>query len=188
MRVRCKTGQFIGASGPRQTFLITVADIENSTTEVSAVEWVTPLSVKPPLFGIVISPNKRTYKMIKKAGVFTVNIPSTDILKETWWAGSHTGRRNRDKIAQAGLSIQKGKKNTDAVSVSEAIASFECEVVDEIAFGNYVLFVGEVQSLDAQEELFDTERGIWRPSKLKHIYRVGYDTFVTSENRTLPLE
>jgi flavin reductase (DIM6/NTAB) family NADH-FMN oxidoreductase RutF len=188
MKTDCKVSQFIGASGPRQTFLITVADSKNSVTEVIAVEWAIPLSVKPPLFGIVISPNKHSYKLIKKVGVFSVNIPSTNILKQAWWAGSHTGSRNKDKIAESGLTLQKGKTNVNAVTVDEAIASFECKVVDEMAVGNYVLFVGEVQSLDVQKEFFDSERGMWEPSKLKPILRVAYDIFVTSNNKTISLE
>jgi flavin reductase (DIM6/NTAB) family NADH-FMN oxidoreductase RutF len=188
MKKKCRTGQFVGASGPRQTFLITVADSEKNITEVTAVEWATPLSVRPPLFGIVISPNKRTYTLIKKTGVFTVNVPSIDILKQTWWAGSNTGSQNKDKIAESGLTLREGKTNTNAVSIDEANASFECKVVNEIAIGNYVLFIGEVQFLDVREELFDTERGMWDPSKLKSIYRVAYDSFVTNKNKTLPLK
>jgi len=187
MKTRCKTNDFIGVSGPRQTFLVTVADKDKEQTEVIAVDWSTPLSVRPPLFGISISPNKHAYELIRSTGVFTVNVPSKDILRETYWAGSHTGRRYKNKIEKAGLSSQVGEVNENAISIEEAIASFECKVVDEIETGNHVLFVGEVVSVSASDELFNTEKSMWYPEKLRNIYRVAYDNFVTANPEILSI-
>jgi flavin reductase (DIM6/NTAB) family NADH-FMN oxidoreductase RutF len=186
--MRCKTNDFIGVSGPRQTFLITLADKEKNETEVIAVDWATPLSVKPPLFGISLSRNKHSTDLIRSTGFFTVNIPSKDILNETYWAGTHTGRRYKDKIAETGLTVQSGEINDDAVSIQEAIASFECKVVNEIEVGNHLLFVGEVLSVTASDDLFDKEKSMWIPEKLRNIYRIAYDEFTVVNPGTLPLE
>jgi flavin reductase (DIM6/NTAB) family NADH-FMN oxidoreductase RutF len=165
-----------------------VADKHRGGNEVLAIEWATPLSVKPPLFGIAVSRNKHTHDVIRAAGAFTVNVPSTDILKEMWWAGSHTGRQHKDKIAASGLTSKPGSTDQNAVSILEAMASFECKVVDEIPLGDHTLFVGEVKSVEACEDLFDTARGMWYPDKLKNLYRVAYDVFVGSSNSVLKLE
>ncbi|MFW9886815.1 MAG: flavin reductase family protein [Candidatus Thorarchaeota archaeon] len=188
MKTKCRTNQFLGVSGPRQTYLISVANSKNDTKDVMAVEWATPLSIRPPLFGISISPNKHTYGLIKTAGVFTVNVPSADIVRETYWAGTHTGRRYKDKIAKAGLTSNPGKTDVNAVSIDEAIASFECKVVDEIKVGNHVLFVGEVLSVNASEDLFDIEKGAWYPERLRNIYRVAYKDFVTNSSGVLSMQ
>jgi len=187
MRHSCSRSHFSGVAAPRQTFLVTVADSSNGVTEVVAVEWAAPLSVRPPLFGISISPNKHTSQMIRSAGVFTVNVPSTDILKQTVWAGTHTGRRHKDKITAAGLTSQPSGRDVNAVSIGEAVASFECKVVNEIPVGNYVLFIGEVMSVDASDELFDRQRGAWHTEKIRSILRVAYDTYTTINRETLSL-
>jgi flavin reductase (DIM6/NTAB) family NADH-FMN oxidoreductase RutF len=74
------------------------------------------------------------------------------------------------------------------VPILEASASFECKVVDEITLGDHTLFVGEVRSVEACEDLFDRARGMWYPDRLKNIYRVAHDVFVGSSNSVLNLE
>jgi len=188
MKSPCNNSHFDGVSGPHQPFLVSVRDKQNGTEAVLAVEWATPLSVRPPLFGISVGPNKHTHDVIMRAGVFTVNVPSIEILKQTWWVGTHTGRQHTAKIADAGLTSQPGKTDAAAISIAEAIASFECKVVDEIKLGDHTLFVGEVRSVDASDELFDDAKGMWIPEKLKNIYRVGYEAFVGSSNSVLKTE
>ena len=185
MKINCNNRHFVGISGPQPTYLVTVADSEKDTTDIIAVEWATPLSVNPPLFGIVVSQNKNSHDMIKKAGVFTVNIPSVDIAKEMYWAGSHTGRKYKDKIAESGLTSRPGKINANSVSLEEAVGYFECKVVNEVKIGNNVMFIGEVQAAVASGDLFDTEKGMWYPDKLHNIYRVAHEYFVTNSTETL---
>jgi flavin reductase (DIM6/NTAB) family NADH-FMN oxidoreductase RutF len=48
-----------------------------------------------------------------------------------------------------------------------------------------VLFIGEVISVDASDELFDRQRGAWRTEKIKSILRVAYDTYTTTNMETL---
>jgi flavin reductase (DIM6/NTAB) family NADH-FMN oxidoreductase RutF len=180
MRTKCDTNAFIGLSGPHPTFLVTVNDPRNNNKAAIAVAWATPLSVKPPLFGIVISPNKATSDMIREAGVFTVNILPLDSIDEVWWAGTHTGRQYENKIAAAGLTEVPGRSDKNATSVQEAIASFECKLMNVIPIGNHTLFIGRVVSVDADEEYFDVKKGVWNPETARLIYHLASGAFLTN--------
>ncbi|MFW9871096.1 MAG: flavin reductase family protein [Candidatus Thorarchaeota archaeon] len=180
MRVRCDTNAFIAISGPRPTYLVTVNDPRNNNKAAIAVAWATPISVKPPLFGIIISPNKSSHNIISEAGVFTVNVLPLDALDELWWAGTHTGRQYENKIAAAGLTAVPGKTDKNATSVAEAIASFECKLKNVIPIGNHTLFIGEVVSVDASEDYFDAKKGQWIPETARLIFHHANDMFLTN--------
>ncbi len=181
MRTTCRKNAFISLSGPHPTFIITVADPESGKKSAITMAWTTPLSVRPPLFGIAITPRKATHDAIERAKVFTINIPSKDIQSETWWIGTHTGRNYDDKISAAGLTYLPGKIDKNAISIQEAIASIECRVVEQFSVGDHTLFVGEVVSVDASEEFFDIERGLWIPEAVERIFHLAYDVFVFSQ-------
>lgn len=180
MRSRCDTNAFIALSGPHPTYLITANDPRDNSKAAIAVAWATPLSVRPPLFGIVISPNKSSYNIVKEAGVFTVNIMPLNALSELWWAGTHTGRQYEDKITKAGLTPVPGKTDKNATSVEEAIASFECKVKNMVPIGNHTLIVGQVVSADAMEKFFDTKKGVWNPETARLIYHLANEAFLTN--------
>jgi flavin reductase (DIM6/NTAB) family NADH-FMN oxidoreductase RutF len=180
MRSNCKTNKFIALSAPQPAFLVTVSEAGGDKKSAIAVSWATPLSVRPPLFGIVISPNKASHDVIKKAGVFTVNILPLEAVSELWWAGSHSGRNYEDKVEEAGLTSTPGKIHENAISVEEAIASFECKIVNEVSVGDRTLFVGEVVYADASKEHFDIEKGMWIPGTTRLIHHLANDAFLTN--------
>jgi flavin reductase (DIM6/NTAB) family NADH-FMN oxidoreductase RutF len=180
MRLDCSTNDFIPLSGPHPTYLITANDPRNNNKAAIAVSWATPISVNPPLFGVVISPNKASDKVIQEAGIFTVNIMPLIAVDELLWAGSHTGRQYENKITAAGLTAVPGKTDKNATSVAEAIASFECKLKNVIPIGNHTLFIGEVVSVDADEEYFDIEKGNWIPDTAQLIFRQARDAFRTN--------
>jgi flavin reductase (DIM6/NTAB) family NADH-FMN oxidoreductase RutF len=168
-------------SGPRPTFVVTARDPTNNTESAMAVDWTTPISVKPPTFGVVISQHKKTHDIIKHAGVFSVNILPAEELDKVWWLGSHTGRKFEDKLSEAGLTTSEGNSDKNAISIDEAIATFECEVTKEVEVGGFTLFIGEVKSASASDAFFDKEKSMWVPESAKLIFRVANDVFVTNE-------
>ncbi|MFW9787290.1 MAG: flavin reductase family protein [Candidatus Thorarchaeota archaeon] len=180
MRAKCDTNAFIALSGPHPTYLITANDPRDNSKAAIAVAWATPLSVNPPLFGIVISPNKHSNAVIREAGVFTVNVLPLDALDELWWSGTHTGRQYENKITAAGLTEVPGKTDKNATSVKEAIASFECKLKNVVPIGNHTLFVGEVVSVDAYEDFFDVKKGVWNPDTARLIYHLASGAFLTN--------
>jgi flavin reductase (DIM6/NTAB) family NADH-FMN oxidoreductase RutF len=180
MRAKCNTNAFIALSGPHPTYLVTANDPRDNSKAAIAVAWATPLSVRPPLFGIVISPNKFSYNIVKEAGIFTVNVMPLNALSEVWWAGTHTGRQYEDKISGAGLTPVPGKTDKNATSVEEAIASFECKVKNMVPIGNHTLIVGQVVSVDAMEKFFDPKKGVWIPETARLIYHLANEAFLTN--------
>lgn len=180
MKRKCDTNTFITLSGPHPTYLVTVNDPRDNSKAAIAVAWATPISVNPPMFGVVISPNKASHAIIKEAGVFTVNILPLDVVDKIWWTGTHTGRQYENKITAAGLTAVPGKTDKNSTSVEEAIASFECKLKNVIPIGNHTLFVGEVISADASEDYFDVEKGLWIPETARLIFHHANDVFLTN--------
>lgn len=58
--------------------------------------WHTPISAKPPLYGVLISPKRYTYDLLEKEGGFTVNFLMHEQAQLIAQLGSTSGR-NIDK-------------------------------------------------------------------------------------------
>lgn len=180
MRSKCRTNDFIALSGPHLTYLVTANDPRNNNKAAITVSWATPISVNPPLFGIVISPNKASNSVIQEASMFTVNILPITAVDELLWAGSHSGRQYENKIKAAGLTAVPGRTDKNATSVAEAIASFECKLRNVVPIGNHTLFIGEVVYVDADENYFDFEKGIWIPETVQTLFYHARNVFRTN--------
>ncbi|TFG12666.1 flavin reductase family protein [Candidatus Thorarchaeota archaeon] len=177
----CNKSAFVGLSGPHHTLAVSVRDPQDNTDYAMAVEWTTPLSVDPPLFGIVISQDKKTHEVIKETGIFAVNILPVERLKEIWGLGTRTAKRQEDKLSRVGLTAVEGTANRHAISIEEAAASFECRVKDEIQMGGFTLFVGEVLAAQAADVVYDTREDMWVPENIGFIFHVASDVFVTNQ-------
>ncbi|TFF91548.1 flavin reductase family protein [Candidatus Thorarchaeota archaeon] len=181
MKKVMSTSSFMRMSGPQMTVIVTAMDPDSKDKKAAiTLAWTTPLSMKPPLFGVSIAPNRFSHDIIKRAGVFTVNIPPLDYLKETEWVGRHSGKKVEDKLAEAGLTTRPGKSSGHTISINEALASFECKLVDEVTTGDHTLFVGEVVHAEAADEFFDDKKG-WNFDKARLIYHAGKDVFITNK-------
>lgn len=180
-KTNCKKNAFIGMSGPHTTLVVSVRNPKDKTDSALAVEWSSPLSVNPPLFGIVVSKNKETHNIIREAGVFAVNILSAEDFEKIWWLGTHTGRRHEDKISEIGLTAIEGSFSEHAITIDEAAASFECKLLNEVPVGNFTLFIGEVMATKASDLFFDSEKNMWKPESIKFVFHVANDVFLTNE-------
>ncbi|MBI4026401.1 MAG: flavin reductase [Verrucomicrobia bacterium] len=91
---------------------------------------------------------------------FGVPFPSEQMGRETLHVGSHHGR-GRDTIAECGLATQPATV-VRALLIADAMANFECELVDVYRPGDCPLVIGKV--LAAHENADAT---------VKRLYTVG---------------
>ena len=83
---------------------------------------------KKPVYVVVVRPQRHTYEMIKKAGCFTVSIPTSAPLQaELAMAGTKSGR-DINKFEGQGLTAVPAQK-VDAPIVGECGLHFECRTV-----------------------------------------------------------
>jgi flavin reductase (DIM6/NTAB) family NADH-FMN oxidoreductase RutF len=116
------------------------------------VAWTAPLSMEPPLVGVVIHPQRHTADMIRFSEEFALNIPGPRLLKQTHFLGTLSGL-NTNKIEAAGLETF-GAMRIDAPLIEGCLAWIECGVQDVIKVGDHTLFVGRVVRVQALDEAY----------------------------------
>jgi flavin reductase (DIM6/NTAB) family NADH-FMN oxidoreductase RutF len=117
-----------------------------------AVGWITVASSDPLMFILGIDEEAHTFKMIKETGNFVVAFPHEGMSKETLHAGTCHGN-DRDKISEAGLRTQEAKF-IKAPLLADAVANFECELVDIIKPGDCGVIIGKVIAAHSNTDSF----------------------------------
>ncbi|MCM8805392.1 MAG: flavin reductase family protein [Candidatus Omnitrophica bacterium] len=126
---------------PEQVVLVTTRN-KQGKDNVMAVGWVAMASSEPVMFVLGIDQQACTYQNIIETKQFVVAFPSEKMAKETLFAGSVHGY-NRDKIRESGLRVQQASIVNAPVLV-DAVANFECELVEITMPGDCPLIVGKV--------------------------------------------
>jgi len=109
------------------------------------------LNTKPPILVLGLALGHFTTAGIRENGVFSVNIPSTDMVKVTDYCGLVSGHKH-DK---SGLfKVFYGKLKT-APMIEECRLTMECRLMQEIPFEPDGAFVGEIVAAYCDEEYMD---------------------------------
>lgn len=124
---------------PLRTYLI-VSGVEKPN--VMTADWVVPVSFEPQMLGVAIGHTRYTHSLIKDCGEFVVAVPTIELLKDVWTAGTLSGAKE-DKIKKLSLSLIESKK-VRVPSIRECQANIECRVVKEVETGDHTFFVGEI--------------------------------------------
>ncbi|AFK22347.1 flavin reductase family protein [Pyrococcus sp. ST04] len=138
-----------------------------------AADWVTVVSYDPFMIGVAIAPKRTTHGMIKKYGEFVVSVPSLEMLKDVWIAGTKKGP---SKLKEMSITLIPSKK-VKVPSIKEALANIECEVVDARDYGDHTWFVGKVVDFTYKEEAFKNGKPNLKAKFLAHLSWVEFVTF-----------
>jgi flavin reductase (DIM6/NTAB) family NADH-FMN oxidoreductase RutF len=125
---------------PLRTYLIVAGTLEKPNAMTA--DWVVPLSFEPALLGVSIGHQRYTNKLIRKQKDFVVAVPTLELLKDVWIAGTTSGA-NVNKAEKLSLTFVASKKVV-APSIKECQANIECKVVNEIEAGDHTFFIGEI--------------------------------------------
>ena len=111
----------------------------------ATVNWVTQTSFEPPMIAVSIEKNSHCIELIRKHGVFAINVYKAD---QRDLAGT-LGRRyaNRPDKFQ-GVAWAQGI--TGAPVLSDALGHLECRITGEVDSGDSVLFVAQVVEAGVQ--------------------------------------
>jgi len=116
---------------PRQVVLVCASSPDKAN--VTAVEWVMPVSEKPPTL---------TLDLICTSMEFVVAVPTEKMREAVLLCGTTSGKFI-DKFEEAHLTQARAKK-VSAPLVQEAYANLECKVLSYNNAGDHTLVVGEV--------------------------------------------
>ncbi len=148
---------------------------------VMTAAWAVPISLRPPLVGVSIAPQRFTHDLIKRSGQFALNIPGRALLEKVELCGTLSGHRVDDKFAAAGLTPLDALE-VDAPLIEECLGHLECALVEAITLGDHTLFVGEVIAIQAEKEAFD---GTWllEEEEAKPLHHLGGRFYALLEER-----
>lgn len=125
---------------PRNVVLVTsrYAGAQN----VWPMDWHTPLSIEPQLYGISITHGSYGAELVAKSGCFVVNFVPASWEQRILYCGSTSGR-DEDKFKGARLQTQQAR-SIDAPVLEGGYGWLECRVERVIGAGDHDLVVGRV--------------------------------------------
>lgn len=129
-----------------------VTTVFRGITNAAPVAWTAPLSMAPPLVGVVLHPHRHTADMIRFSEEFAINIPGPSLLKQTAFLGTLSGLQT-NKLEAAKLELFNGLR-VGAPLIEGCLAWIECGLVDVVPIGDHTLFVGKVVKAQALEEAY----------------------------------
>jgi len=147
-----------------------------------AVAWHAPVSVKPPLYGVSISPKRFTYQLIADSKEFGINFLPFEAAELVASVGGSKGGEI-DKFQR--FNIAKNKPVRTAVPILEAAyAAYECQLVDDRDYGDHRWLVGEIVAVHWLEEVFTPDEVIdW--DKVSPTLYLGNDLYITTSKDTI---
>ncbi len=130
-----------GRKYPEQVVLAITKNTEGRVN-LMAIGWVCIVSDEPPMFLVGIDDNAYTLELIRQNKEFVIAYPSSAMAKETLYVGTTHGH-SEDKGIKSGLKFTPAQK-VDVSLLADAVANFECRLVEITRPGNCPLVVGEV--------------------------------------------
>ena len=147
-----------------------------------AVAWHAPISLKPPLYGVSISPKRFTYQLIADSKEFGINFLPFEAAELVASVGGSKGSEV-DKFQR--FNIAKNKPVRTAVPILEdAYAAYECQLVDDRSYGDHRWLVGEIVAVHWLEEVFTPDEVI-DLDKVSSILYLGNELYVTTSKDTI---
>jgi len=133
---------------PRQALLVSSA--HNGRMNLTATNWVTPISISPPMIAVSLPNTGLTLKLVSRSKEFVVAVPHEGIKDALLLCLAASGR-HIDKFAESGLTAKKAD-TVSAPLISEALANVECKVNSIQSCGTNSLVTGEVFKTHFPEE------------------------------------
>lgn len=121
---------------------------------IITLAWAGIVCSEPPTLSISIRPHRYSYKLIKEQGEFVVNIPTTEIMKETDICGTVSGQ-NTDKFSLTKLTPEKAKVVKPPL-IKECPVNLECRVKDSIKLGTHEMFIGEILAVHVDKSVMSS--------------------------------
>lgn len=143
---------------------VVLLSVGSENPNIITLSWAANVCSKPPTIVIGIRPERHSYNMVKDAGEFVLNIPTTDLLEASIFAGTKSGR-DHDKFAECNLTPIPASK-VKAAMIKECPINVECKTKQVLSLGVHDLFIAEVVSVHIDEEVLN-EKGRFDASKAR---------------------
>lgn len=115
----------------------------NGKPNFMAVASCGEASAEPPMIAIAVRHQRYTHLGIRQNMTFSVNVPSTDLTRETDYCGIASGSKvNKTEVCQ--FKVFYGKLG-NAPLIAQCPINLECKVVHILDLGTHSLFIGRIE-------------------------------------------
>ena len=118
--------------------------------DFAAVAWTGVAASNPASVTIALQPHRYSLKGIYQNRTFSLNIPSSNLVKETDYCGLVSGK-DEDKVKECKFNVFYGNLKT-APLIEQCPINLECEVTQILDLGSHHLVVGKVAETYISEE------------------------------------
>ncbi len=133
---------------PMPNFL--VGAMVNGKPNIMTVAWGGMVCLEPPAACVSIGHARYTNSGIKQNKTFSINVPSTDLVKETDYCGIASGEHT-NKIKDCKFKIFYGKLKS-APMIEQCPVNLECSMIHMLDLGSHELIIGKIEEIYADEE------------------------------------
>lgn len=151
---------------PEQVVLAVTRNQEGRIN-LMAIGWMAIVSDEPPMFMLGIADHAYTLELIRENREFVVAYPAVSMAQATLYAGTVHGHKE-DKGARSGLTFIPAAK-VGVPLLADAVANFECRLVDILRPGNCPLVIGEIVATHV-----NSDPAVKRLYTLDSNYRLGW--------------
>ena len=137
---------------PCPVVLVTCAD-SMGNPNIITLAWAGTVCSEPPMIGLGIRPTRYSNRLIRDSKEFVVNIPPTNIIRETDYCGVTSGN-DTDKFSKTKLTPEPADKVKPPL-IRECPVNIECKLKDIISLGTHDLFLGEIVQVHVDEAVLD---------------------------------
>ncbi|KYH42465.1 MAG: protein of DIM6/NTAB family [Candidatus Bathyarchaeota archaeon B63] len=134
---------------PPSSIVLVTCITQDGKPNIITIGMNMPISAKPPLIAIGVSPRRYSHRLIEETGEFVVNVPPKGLVKQVILCGTISGREH-EKFEEAGLTPIAASKVKPPL-IKECISHMECRVAAEYKCGDHTLFIGEVVATHINE-------------------------------------
>jgi len=127
---------------------------------IITLSWTGTICTDPPMCYISVRPLRHSYGIIRKNMEFVINLTTARLAFATDWCGVKSGA-DFDKFHDMGLTPVMATK-VSAPMIAESPVNIECVVKEIKELGSHHMFISEVVAINADNELFDEETGVFR--------------------------
>lgn len=152
---------------PVPAVMVSVGD-ENEKN-ILTVAWCGTVATSPAKTYISVRPSRHSYDIIKRTGEFVINLVPASLAKTADYCGIYTGAKV-NKFEKCHLS-PAAIEGVSAPAIEECPLSIACRVTDIIPMGTHDMFLADVLSVLADEELFDEKGAL-------HLEKAGLCAYV----------
>lgn len=121
----------------------------NDKPNFMTVAWGGIANSEPPMISVAIRHQRYTLRGIRQNMTFSVNVPSTDMVRETDYCGITSGSKV-DKVEVCKFKVFYGKLS-NAPLIEQCPINLECKVAHILDLGSHSLVIGRIEETYVSE-------------------------------------